>query len=465
MKSDSLKLIVILFGQLLTIMDIFIINVSIPSIQHDIEASNGEMQLIISSYLIGFASFLITGGRLGDLYGRKKIFIIGLLMFMLSSIGCGLAAGSVLLIISRFVQGCSAALMSPQVLSMIQIVFSKHEQRTKAMGWYGITIGAGTILGQFLGGYFSSLTFMKEPWRLIFYINIPVCLLAVFSGIRILNESKTMSTGKFDRIGVVLLAAGLFSFTYALTMGEHKEFGMINIILIIISVSILIYFIRNQKSRMNKGKPYLMDLKLFSFKNFNLGILAVSFFFIMLDSYFYILALFFQEGLKINPLASGEIIVFQGMGFILASVVSPQLILLYGKKFLISGLGVIIFILILQGCLFTAKAPFLLLYLILFIHGLGVGSVIPSLANIALSEIPGKLAGNASGVYITFQQIAAIAGIILIGSIFYYFLGTEPLFDDYRKAFEITLFTNIICVIIVIISIVKTPADLLLKRK
>jgi MFS family permease len=168
MKCNYLKLFIILFGQLLTIMDIFIINVSIPSIQHDIHASNGEMQLMISAYLIGFASFLITGGRLGDVYGRKKVFILGLAFFILSSIACGISHGVAQLMISRLVQGISAAFMAPQVLSMIQILFPAHEERTKAMGWYGITIGIGTVLGQFLGGYFSSLSVLQEPWRLIF---------------------------------------------------------------------------------------------------------------------------------------------------------------------------------------------------------------------------------------------------------------------------------------------------------
>lgn len=214
---------VILSGQLLTIMDIFIINVSIPSIQCDLHASNGEMQLMIVSYLIGFASFLITGGRLGDLYGRKKIFMIGLVFFMLSSVACGISVGPELLVISRFIQGISAAMMSPQVLSMIQVLFSAHEERTKAMGWYGITIGAGTILGQFLGGYFSSVSWMEESWRLIFLINIPVCMLALLFSKKILNESKISVEKKtFDFVGVAVLASGLFCFTYALTMSEHQ---------------------------------------------------------------------------------------------------------------------------------------------------------------------------------------------------------------------------------------------------
>ncbi|KAA2224431.1 MFS transporter [Chryseobacterium sediminis] len=465
MKHKYLKLLVILFGQLLTIMDIFIINVSIPSIQRDLHASNGEMQFMIASYLIGFASFLITGGRLGDLYGRKKIYIIGLIAFMISSIACGISAGAKQLVISRFVQGVSAAMMAPQVLSIIQILFPVHHERTKAMGWYGITIGIGTIMGQFLGGYFSSLTIMEESWRLIFLMNVPICLIAVFLSLRLLNESKTSVKESFNVSGVVTLSAGLFCATYALTMSEHEGFHFKNASLMVISAGIIFSFIKNQKMRIQNKRSYLIDFELFRYKNFNLGILAVSFFFIMLDSYFYILSLFFQDGLKINPLEAGEIIVFQGLGFILASMISVKLILRYGKKALIAGLSFIIVILILQLFSFNMKTGFPIFCLLLFLHGLGVGSVIPSLANIALSGMSEKLIGNASGVYNTFQQIAAIIGIVAVGSIFYYFLGTKPAVQQYHNAFSVAVLINIICLILVIVTVFKVPNHVLPEMK
>lgn len=465
MKHNSLKLIVILFGQLLTIMDIFIINVSIPSIQRDIHASNGEMQLMIASYLIGFASFLITGGRLGDVYGRKKMFVFGLGFFMISSITCGISQGAVQLMISRLAQGISAALMAPQVLSMIQILFPVHEQRTKAMGWYGITIGIGTILGQFLGGYLSSLTVLEESWRLIFLINIPICLVAIFFSRRILEESRINRKESFDLWGVFLLSAGLFGMTYTLTVSEKEIFSAQNILYMIISVVILIYFITNQKKKLNNKKPYLIDFELFRYKNFNLGIMAVSFFFIMLDSYFYILSLFFQDGLKISAMEAGEVIVFQGLGFILASAFSVKLILKYGKIALMTGLVFIMLILILQIIFFSGSTEFYQLYLLLFLHGVGVGSVIPSLANIALSGMPEKLSGNASGVYNTSQQIAAIIGIVAIGSVFYYFLGEKPLIQHYHTAFTVAILINILCLIIVLAAVFKVPDYVLPKSK
>lgn len=457
MKRNYLKLFVILFGQLLTIMDIFIINVSIPSIQHNIQASHGEMQLMIAAYLIGFASFLITGGRMGDVYGRKKIFILGLIFFMASSIACGISEGAIQLMVSRLLQGISAGLMAPQVLSMIQILFPEHEQRTKAMGWYGITIGIGTILGQFLGGYFSSLTVFDEPWRFIFLINIPICLIAIFFSVKILEESRFSIKQSFDNWGVVLLSMGLFGMTYTLTVSEKEVFSVKNILLMIISVGILILFIKNQKDKLRNKKPYLIDFELFYYRNFNLGILAVAFFFIMLDSYFYILSLFFQDGLMIGPLRAGEVIVFQGLGFILASVFSVKLILRYGKKALMAGIGFIMLILILQIVFFNGTPEFYKLCLLLFLHGVGVGSVIPSLANIVLSGIPEKLIGNTSGVYSTFQQIAAIIGIVAVGSVFYYFLGEKPLLQHYHKAFTVAILINILCLLVVLFAVFKVP--------
>lgn len=461
MNYKYLKLIIVLFGQLLTIMDIFIINVSIPSIQNDLHASNGEMQFMIAAYLIGFASFLITGGRLGDLYGMKKMYTIGLIAFMLSSIACGVSVGAGQLVVSRFVQGMSAAMMAPQVLSMIQILFPDHKERTKAMGWYGITIGIGTVLGQFLGGYFSSLTMMEEPWRLIFLMNIPIGLPAVFLSLKILDESKISVKQSLNMGGVLMISAGLFCVTYALTMFEHEGFHFKNAFLMIISAVILLGFIKNQKRRIKNNRPYLIDFEIFRNKNFNLGIMAVSFFFIMLDSYFYIVSLFFQDGLKISALKAGEIIVFQGLGFILASIISVKMVLKYGKKALIAGLIFIIVILFLQLFLFGMETSFPIFCLLLFLHGLGVGSIIPSLANIALSGMSEKLIGNASGVYNTFQQIAAILGIVAVGSVFYYFLGEKPLVQHYHKAFSVAVLINILCLIFVIVCIFKVPDHVL----
>ncbi|UKB80598.1 MFS transporter [Chryseobacterium sp. MEBOG07] len=461
MNYKYLKLIIVFFGQLLTIMDIFIINVSIPSIQNDLHASNGEMQFMIAAYLIGFASFLITGGRLGDLYGMKKMYTIGLIAFMLSSIACGVSVGAGQLVISRFVQGMSAAMMAPQVLSMIQILFPDHKERTKAMGWYGITIGIGTVLGQFLGGYFSSLTMMEEPWRLIFLMNIPIGLPAVFLSLKILDESKISVKQSLNMGGILMISVGLFCVTYALTMFEHEGFHFKNAFLMVISAVILLGFIKNQKRRIKKDRPYLIDFEIFRYKNFNLGIVAVSFFFIMLDSYFYIVSLFFQDGLKISALKAGEIIVFQGLGFILASIISVKMVLKYGKKALIAGLIFIIVILFLQLFLFGMQTSFPIFCLLLFLHGLGVGSIIPSLANIALSGMSEKLIGNASGVYNTFQQIAAILGIVVVGSVFYYFLGEKPLVQHYHKAFSVAVLINILCLIFVMACIFKVPDHVL----
>lgn len=156
-NTNHISLLVLLLGHLLTILDIFIVNIAIPSIQRGLVSNNGKIQLVVSMYMVGFASFLIIGGKIGDYYGRKKIFILGMFLFMICSAGCGFAGTIDYLILLRFFQGISAALMSPQVLSYIQVLFIDHKERTYAMGWYGIAIGIGTMLGQFLGGFLVEL--------------------------------------------------------------------------------------------------------------------------------------------------------------------------------------------------------------------------------------------------------------------------------------------------------------------
>ena len=180
MKNKKyISLLILLLAHLLTVLDIFIVNVAIPSIQRGLGSSNGKIQLVVAMYMVGFASFLIIGGKMGDYFGRKKIFILGLFLFMVTSAGCGFAATTNQLIALRFFQGISASLMAPQVLSYIQILFVSHKERTYAMGWYGIAIGIGTMLGQFLGGFLVELQpfLIDKSWRYIFLINIPICII------------------------------------------------------------------------------------------------------------------------------------------------------------------------------------------------------------------------------------------------------------------------------------------------
>lgn len=464
--SNWRALPVLLTIQLLAITDIFIVNVALPSIRQDISANDAEIQLIVTAYMIGFASFMITGSKLGDQIGRKQIFLTGIILFMLASIGCAMSPIPEVLISFRFLQGVGAALMVPQVLTYIQILFTDNKERTRAIGWYGVVIGAGTLLGQLLGGYFSSLhvTFTQSPWRLIFVINIPVCIAAVIAGQILLPESKNPDKKKNDYKGLVMMSVGLLLLVYAISTGNDSKWSSSVWMIIISSVILLSAFARLQFLNTRSGKSSLINTNLFRYRNFILALTAISLLMIMIDSYFFILTIFLQSGYHLSPLRSGYVIIVQGAGFMLTSSLAPRLFLKFGTRSLIFGLSIIIISMTLQATCYSASTTALTQYSFMIVHGAGVALVLPPLANIALSDLPEHLAGNASGVYATLQQIFGAIGVAICGNIFFGTLNDHADFDNYYSAFEYGIAFNILCLlgvmVVLLIHNTKEPKTL-----
>lgn len=455
-----IQLVILLLVHLMTIVDIFIVNVAIPSIQKGMGSTNSITQLVVAMYMIGFASFLIIGGKTGDYYGRKQTFILGLLFFMISSAGCGFAETSRQLIFLRFVQGISAGFMSPQVLSYIQILFKDHRNRTYAMGWYGIAIGIGTMLGQFLGGFLVELkpVFVAQPWQYIFLINIPICIITIILAKYYLTPSKDISASQMDYTSACIVSLGLVMLIFSLTVGIEQNTYLI-VIPLILSIGFLLIFIFRQKIRKSKNKEPLLDMDLFKNRNFNLAISAAALFMLMLDAYFFVLAVFLQKGLGLSPGHAGYFVVFQGAGFILASLFSARLVLYFGKKVLIFGVLLIMLTLIIQLGLFYCHRIDAAGYLVIALHGFGVALVLPSFANIALNGLPEKLTGNASGVYSTLQQLFGALGIACTGGIFYHFSG-----QNYKSVYTGLLsstYVHLLCLTGVFIILICLPKSIL----
>jgi EmrB/QacA subfamily drug resistance transporter len=457
-NSSWSSLFILLFAHLLTIVDIFIINVAIPSIQQGLHSSDTEIQLVVAMYMIGFASFLIVGGKAGDYYGRKQVFLMGMLFFMLSSFGCCLAKSSEVLIAMRFFQGVSAAFMSPQVLSFIQVLFVNHQERTQAIGWYGITIGIGTMLGQFLGGYLINLepVIVEQSWRYIFLVNIPICIAGIIFSKVILVESKDSTALRMDHTGAVIFNVGAMLLIFTLTVGTELPTAQF-LATLLVSLTILIAFVLHQRSRFKKMKAVLLNTTLFRHRNFNTAIVAVALFMVMLDAYFYILTIFLQKGLLLRPLEASYFIVAQGFGFLFSSLFASKLVLRIGKGALIFGTILIIVASALQLVPFYFKHISFTLYLIMMIHGCGVALVLPSFANIALKGIAENLIGNASGVYSTLQQISGACGIALIGGLFYHLVKGHSEFRYYYDAFLYSMIVNLACLISVLVILLWLP--------
>jgi len=430
-----LVLLILLTAPLLSVIDIFIINVAIPAIKNGVQASDAELQLVIAGYLLGYASFLITGARSGDVFGRKKVFMWGMLLITLISCLCGLAQTPLQLNIARFFQGIAAAFMVPQTISYIQVLFPEKEARTKAVGMFGIATGMAAIIGQFLGGYFSELQISFGGWRLIFFINLPLGLIALLTARRYLKETP-IKEASFDMAGVTILTAALVCLIYPLVQGRELGWPWWSKLGIAISGVLMVWFIIHQKRKLKKGGNPLIHGALFNYKDFNLGLIAVLFFFMVHTSYLLISTVYLQEGLSLHPAEAGQAFVFMGMGYTLSSILSVRWVINYGKVVLQWGLFIMAGALLFQYMVFRDPVPWWLIAATLSVYGLGGGMVLPSLLNMALKSIPVHHAGAASGVYSTFQQTASALGVSIIGGVFFFFTQGHTGAAYMQKAFR-----------------------------
>lgn len=451
-KNKWLELAIVLSAPLLSVIDVFIINVAIPAIKKGVHATDAEVQLVIAGYLLGYAAFLITGGRAGDHFGRKKVFFWGMLAFTLTSCLCGLSVNPLQLNITRFLQGLSASFMVPQTIAFIQILFTGPKERAKAIGMFGITLGIASVTGQVLGGYLSDTRWAIEGWRLIFFINLPIGIATLWATHKYVSETKINHGSKFDYSGIVILTIALFCLIFPLIEGREKGWPWWSIALLLASTIIFAYFIRNQKQKLADNKNPLIDVRLFQIKDFNIGLLAVLFHFMLHTAYLLLSAVYLQNGLGVSAMDCGLYFIFPGILFTISSVMASRLMLRFGKRVLQIGA-------LLMGIAFLLQIQFLkpgagtwLIIMLMGGWGLGNGLVLPSLLNIALRSVPAAYAGAAAGVYSTFQQTASALGVSIIGGIFFYFSG-----QGWQTAYTAGIIAILVCVALVSLMLFLLP--------
>src|SRR6516165_1499291 len=298
-----LVLAVILTAVFMQLLDTTITMVAVPSIQNSLHSSYGEIQLVVAGYMLGFACVLVTGGRLGDTYGRKRMFLWGMLGFTIASAVCGAAPNALTLICARVVQGMCSGLMFPQVLGIIQVVFS-GVQRPKAIGLYGATIGLATILGPVTGGALIQANIAGAGWRSIFYVNVPIGLAALALGAVLIPESKAAAS-RVDLPGAALLGTGLFLLVLPLVIGRDEGWPAWSLACVAVSPFVLAAFARYEHRRTRENENPLIDTGLFRQRPFSLGLAASLVFFTGIPSFFMILLLTLQQGLGYSPVKAG----------------------------------------------------------------------------------------------------------------------------------------------------------------
>jgi len=453
-----LALLIVSSAAFLSVVDLFIVNVALPSIREGIHGTNGDSQMVIALYLLGHAVFLITGGRLGDHYGHKNIFIAAMLLFTLASTGCAFSVNATQLNIARFLQGAFAAFMVPQSIAYVQLLFTDAGEKRVALGIYGAIGGIGSVVGQYLGGVLPEIHSSIPGWRWLFLVNLPVGLFSAGAAWYWLQGHAGRSAAKADYSGILLLSGGLICLIYPLIRGREMGWPLFTCLLLPLSLVLLGLFVYNQHQKKRTGKPYLLDLQLFTYRHFNRGLFTMIAYFIVQDSYFLINTILLQGGMGLSPATTGNYFVTQGIGYVVAALFSIRLVGRYGKSVL--QMAIILMILMLAAhMLLLGFAPVHafrsvtihrhLFMIVLFLYGLGCGAVLPSLLTLTLRNIPPQLAGTAAGTYVTFQQIAIALGVCITGGLFFQLLGDHPVLLQWHTAYHWATGVNMFFLLIV----------------
>ncbi len=440
-----LALPILLIGPFLTVFDFFVVNVSLPSLQTDLRASPAQVQAVVAGYGIAYAVLLITGGRLGDLFGRKRIFLLGLGGFVLASAACGLAQTPAELIVARIIQGALAAIMFPQALSLIHVGFLPAEKGL-AFGSYGMALGLASILGPLVGGLLISANWFHLVWRPIFLLNFPIGCIAFICALPLLRESRSSQARRLDLGGVALLSLVLLLLLYPLLFGNEAGWPLWAFLSLGAFPPALLAFTCYETWVKRRGGAPLVEFALFRDHAFRSGLLIVLAYFAGQGAFFFLIPLYLQQGLHFTAQAAGDAFVPFAVGFFLASLGSAKLAPLLGRR--LFHLGICAMILGILALLLTARLTGSQLqdvYLIpaLFLYGCGQGSVTAPLFNTILQHIRSQYAGLASGLLSTTQQLASAIGVVGIGALFFHVFGTAPSFAQALSALFFSLLVNI----------------------
>jgi EmrB/QacA subfamily drug resistance transporter len=433
-------LVVLLVGAILPPIDYFIVNLALPAIRDGLGAQAADLQLVVSAYACANAVMLITGGRLGDLYGRKRVFMAGMAGFVVASTLCGLATTGSALVAGRVLQGLFAAILAPQVLATIRSVFTPREQ-VRVMGFYGFVFGVAAVIGQLGGGALISLHPFGLGWRAIFLVNLPIGVLALIGSWRFIPESRPPSGKRIDVPGTILLSLFLLMVVYPLTRGRESGWPLWMLACLIGSLPMLGLLLRVEWQSLVNGKDPLLDVRLFRNPVIALG-LTLAFLFYTTSAFFLSYGIYLQGGLHWSPLDSGLAILPFGLGFLSSPLLMPRLVHRFGGyRVLTLGFGMLAGGVAVAGALTGVGAPRPGFYLGLAAIGIGQGLVLPSILRIVLAEVKPERAGIASGMVTATLQIGAAAGAAALGGVFFSRLGAAPAAVDYVHAFRVAMFS------------------------
>jgi MFS family permease len=427
-------LAVILCGIFVYVLDFFVVNVALPSISGSLRAGPAAIEWIVAGYGLTSAALLVAGGRIGDHYGRRRAFRLGIAAFTVTSALCALAPDAGFLVGARLAQGAAAALMAPNVLSIIGTTYS-GQARVKAISVYGMVMGVAAVGGQLLGGVLIAANVAGLGWRAIFWVNVPVGVAACLLARRVVPESRAAAPGRLDLRGAALLTAALVAIVLPLLDGRSDGWPAWSWACLAAGPVLLAGFTVHLRRLASRGGQPLLDPAMFKVRALRAGLACQVLFWGQQAASYLLLALYLQQGRGLRPVASGGVFALLAAGYLATSLRAPALTMRFGRRViaigaLAAGLGnAALLLAVLSG---GGTAPVALLFPGLFLLGAGQGLCITPLTTTVLAHATPSQAGAVSGALSTAQQVGNAIGVAVSGVIFYGLLGRG---DGYPAAY------------------------------
>jgi len=423
----SVALITLLFGAFLPMLSFFIINVALPAIGSDLRASSGELQLVVGSYGIANATLLVVGGRLGDGFGRKRLFLWGLAGFTLMSLVCALAPTVGVLLAARAIQGAAAAALTPQVLATISSVLA-GAHRARAMAMFGVAGGLAAALGQILGGVLVSADLFGLGWRTVFLVNVPVGIAVLGAASFLLPETRAAQRLRVDGVGAALFAVTLVLLLLPLTEGRPLGWPVWTWVTLAAAIPATAVFAQHQRRSERSGGAPLIPPSVLRLRPMRIGLVLAVGFFTTFGGFMFVFALATQGEAGMSPLQGGLSLLPMATGFLITSIYGPRLQQRYGaglivRGWLVQAAGYALLALV-ALTLWPDVTP-LTMVIPMVVAGFGSGLVMVPLMGVVVGQVPPQQAGLGSGILLTSQQTCLALGAATVGTAYLALAGTE----------------------------------------
>ncbi|MGW3118432.1 MFS transporter [Streptomyces sp. NPDC001107] len=451
----GLGLFTVLLAAALPLIDFFIVNVALPTIGKDLHASEAVLELVVAGYGLAYAVLLVLGGRLGDLFGRRRFFLGGVAAFGLTSLACGLAPNAWALVAARVAQGAASAAMLPQVLATIQAATS-GQRRAKAMGLYGATAGLSMVAGQILGGILVAADIAGTGWRSVFLVNVPVVIAGLVLAARAVPETRSQHPEPVDGPGTVLLTASLLALLAPLTEGRSAGWPLWTWLSLAAFPFVAAAFYAVERRADRQGRTPLVPPSLFALTSLRRGLVMIVPFGVGFSGFMFVVAVALQRGAGLGPVPAGLALAPMAVVFFFVSLAGPRLVARYGTRVVTAGgliQGAGIGLMALAAWRSWPDLGFVELLPGAALAGAGQALQLPIIFRVVLSEVEPARAGVGSGVMMTTQQSSLALGVAALGTLF---LSLVPGMGM-RDALVTTLLTQLGCVALTCLLSLRLP--------